>query len=108
MRERAFFALMAVSLAFFGCAGDVGISTEGEKGGRAAIEEAYAVIDELHDNEADHDVVNGVHLSEDNPSTFVIDREGRILSYHLGFQDGDELGLEKEITDLLAPTGGCG
>jgi hypothetical protein len=61
----------------------------------------------LH-NEEGNDVVNGLLRSEGNPSTFIIDREGRVLSYHLGFQDGDEAKLEKEISDLLESSGGCG
>ncbi|MCW8985564.1 MAG: hypothetical protein OQK55_09490 [Thermoanaerobaculales bacterium] len=52
MRERVFFTLMAASLAFFGCGGDFGMSTGGEKSSQAAIDEAYGIIDALYDNEA--------------------------------------------------------
>jgi len=55
----------------------------------------------------ENDVVNGIYLSEGNPTTYIIDREGRVLSYHLGFQEGDEVELEEEITDLLTSSGGC-
>ena len=74
--------------------------------GRRVVEEKGLTFHLLH-NEADNDVVWGAYLSEGNPTTFVIDREGRILSYHLGFQEGDEVKLEKEITDLLASLDGC-
>ena len=76
-----------------------------EKGLRL-VEEKGLTFHILH-NEEENDVVNGVYRSEGNPSTFIIDREGRILSYHRGFQEGDEVELEKEITDLLASEG-CG
>jgi peroxiredoxin len=77
-----------------------------EKGLRL-VEEKGLTFHILH-NEVENDVVNGVLHSEGNPSTFIIDGEGRILSYHLGFQEGDEEALEKEIADLLASPDGCG
>ena len=58
-------------------------------------------------NEAENDVVYGVYRSEGNPSTFLIDREGRILSYHLGYEEGDDVEYEQEIADLLASPEGC-
>jgi peroxiredoxin len=76
-----------------------------EKGMRL-VEEKGLTFHILH-NEVDNDVVNGVLRSEGNPSTFIIDREGRVVSYHLGFQEGDEIILEQEITDLLASPDGC-
>ncbi|MCW8985563.1 MAG: TlpA family protein disulfide reductase [Thermoanaerobaculales bacterium] len=76
-----------------------------EKGLRL-VEEKGITFHILH-NEEDNDVVNGVYRSEGNPSTFIIDREGRVVSYHLGFQEGDEVELEREITDLLASPEGC-
>ena len=35
------------------------------------------------------------------PTTFIIDRQGKIRSYHLGFSAGDEKSLEAEIVELL-------
>jgi peroxiredoxin len=77
-----------------------------EKGLRL-VEEKGLTFHILH-NEVENDVVNNVLRSEGNPSTFIIDREGRVVSYHLGFQEGDEVVLEKEIADLLASADGCG
>ena len=34
------------------------------------------------------------------PTSYLIDREGRILVCHVGFSAGDEVGLEKEILAL--------
>lgn len=35
------------------------------------------------------------------PSSFVIDRKGRVRFAHAGYHDGDEVEIEKEITKLL-------
>jgi peroxiredoxin len=35
------------------------------------------------------------------PTSFLVDREGRIIYHHLGFHDGDEARLEEEIRKLL-------
>lgn len=40
---------------------------------------------------------------ESMPSTFVIDRRGVVRFSHVGYRDGDEVGLEKEIQELLGP-----
>ncbi len=34
------------------------------------------------------------------PTSYLIDREGRIMICHVGFQEGDEAKLEKEILSL--------
>ena len=36
------------------------------------------------------------------PTSYLIDREGRILICHVGFKAGDEVALEKEIMEVLA------
>jgi thiol-disulfide isomerase/thioredoxin len=36
------------------------------------------------------------------PRTFLLDREGRIVSSHKSFKSGDEISLKQEITELLA------
>ena len=35
------------------------------------------------------------------PTSFLVDREGRIMYTHLGFDEGDEIRLEEEIVRLL-------
>ena len=35
------------------------------------------------------------------PTTFIIDRQGKIRKYHLGFSAGGEKKLEAEVTELL-------
>jgi peroxiredoxin len=82
-------------------------SDQDRERGLRLVEEKGLTFHILH-NEVENDVVNGVLRSEGNPSTFIIDREGRVLSYHLGFEEGDEVELEKEVSDLLASPDGCG
>jgi len=36
-----------------------------------------------------------------HPSSFLIDRDGKVMYYHLGFEAGDEEHLEEEIKTLL-------
>jgi peroxiredoxin len=36
------------------------------------------------------------------PSSFLIDKEGVIRYAHVGYHDGEELEVEKEIKELLA------
>ena len=75
--------------------------------GRLLVEKKGLTFPVLY-TEADNDVVNDLYMSEGNPTTFLIDREGRIVSYHLGFQVGDEVALEAEIVALLNSPDGCG
>ncbi len=37
------------------------------------------------------------------PSTFLIDRKGVVRFEHVGFHDGDEVQIEKELNELLVP-----
>jgi len=50
---------------------------------------------------ADRDFVGEKFNTAYYPNTFLIDREGRIRQHHVGFSDGDEENLEREILDLL-------
>jgi len=55
----------------------------------------------LEDGEGDEEVnakIFGVHSY---PTTFLINPEAKILFYHLGFEEGDEHELEKEIQKIL-------
>ena len=37
-----------------------------------------------------------------HPTTFIIGRDGKVAFFHLGFEEGDELKIEKEIERLLS------
>jgi glutathione peroxidase-family protein len=75
--------------------------------GRRMVEEMGLPFHVLH-TEADIGVVWHLFASEGNPSNFLVDREGRILSYHPGYSEGDEVEYEKQITQLLATPDPCG
>jgi peroxiredoxin len=53
------------------------------------------------ENGEENDVVTDLFRVNGYPTTFIIDGEGRILFYHLGFYEGDEKKLEEEILKLL-------
>jgi peroxiredoxin len=55
----------------------------------------------LENGEGEGDVVRGVFGVRSFPTSYIIDREGRIMYYHLGFEEGDEDKLEKELLTLL-------
>jgi peroxiredoxin len=65
------------------------------------IEEAKLGFTCLENGEGDSEVVETVFDVMGYPTSFVVDREGRIMFYHLGFDDGDEKVIEEEILSLL-------
>jgi len=54
----------------------------------------------LEDREEDP-VVGGIFDVHSFPTSYLIDAEGRIMYYHLGFDDGDEKRIAGEIESLL-------
>ncbi len=55
----------------------------------------------LENNEGETEVVRTIFGVRTFPTSYLIDRQGRIMFYHLGFGEGDEDKLEKEIRQLL-------
>jgi cytochrome c biogenesis protein CcmG/thiol:disulfide interchange protein DsbE len=55
----------------------------------------------LANGEGENEVVRSEFGVRGFPTSYLIDRQGRILFYHLGFSPGDEQELEKEIRRLL-------
>jgi len=55
----------------------------------------------LLETEEDNDVVVDVFGIESFPTSFLIDRDGKIIYCHVGFDEGDEEGLEREILELF-------
>ncbi len=55
----------------------------------------------LENGEGERDVVGGLFGVRAFPTSFLIDREGRVTYYHLGFELGDEDKLAAEIESLL-------
>jgi peroxiredoxin len=55
----------------------------------------------LETGEGDAEVVKNLFGVQSFPTSFLIDREGRVMYSHLGFEEGDEVKLAKEIESLL-------
>ncbi len=55
----------------------------------------------LENGDGDNEVVKSVFKVQGYPTSFLIDRDGRVMYAHLGFEPGDEEHLAKEIESLL-------
>ncbi len=55
----------------------------------------------LENGEDDAEVVKSLFLVQSYPTSFLIDRDGRVVYSHLGFEPGDEEHLAEEIESLL-------
>jgi len=56
----------------------------------------------LENGEGDAEFVYDTFGVTGYPTSFLIDGKGRVLYMHLGFREGDEVRLEKEIQKVLA------
>ena len=65
------------------------------------IEEKGLTYTFLENGEDDAEIVNNIFKVRGYPSSFLIDRDGNVMFYHLGFEAGDEEHLEEEILKLL-------
>ncbi len=57
----------------------------------------------LENGENDAEVVRKVFGVTTFPTSFLIDRQGRVMYVHVGFEPGDEKHLEEQIRGLLGP-----
>jgi len=64
------------------------------------IEKKGLTFTTLEDHEEDG-IVSGVFGVHSFPTSYLIDREGRVMYFHLGFDEGDEVELEQQIKTLL-------
>ena len=80
----------------------IAVETKGQTE-RAAkfIEENGLTYTMLENGEGDADVATTTFDVIYHPSSFLIDRNGKVMYYHLGFEAGDEEKIEKEIKTLL-------
>jgi len=76
--------------------------------GKRDTERATAFIEEngltytmLENAEGDDEIVGNLYKVRAYPSSFLIDRDGKVMYFHLGFEAGDEENLETEIQSLL-------
>jgi peroxiredoxin len=65
------------------------------------IEEHNLTYTLVENGEGDAEFVRSTFGVRSFPTSFLIDREGRIVYSHLGFDEGDEQKLAKEIESLL-------
>ena len=72
---------------------------------RAFIEEKNLGYTFLENGSDEEDVVGSVFGVYGFPTSFLVDRAGRVMYAHLGFELGDETTLEEEIESLLHATG---
>jgi len=55
----------------------------------------------LENGEGDEEVAGALYKVRAYPSSFLIDRNGKVMYFHLGFEPGDEVQLEEQIQSLL-------
>jgi peroxiredoxin len=55
----------------------------------------------LENAEGEQEIVGSLFKVRSFPSTFLIDRDGKVMFFHLGFEPGDEQHIEEEIQKLL-------
>ena len=55
----------------------------------------------LENGEDDAEIVSNIFKVRGYPSSFLIDRDGNVMFFHLGFEAGDEEHLEEQILKLL-------
>ncbi len=60
------------------------------------IEEKNLTYHLVENGEGDEDVIENIFRVDGYPTSYLIDREGRIIYYHIGFDEGDEVKIEKE------------
>ena len=65
------------------------------------IEEKGLTYTMLENAEDEAEIVGSLFKVRSFPSSFLIDRDGKVMFFHLGFEAGDEEHLEEEINTLL-------
>jgi peroxiredoxin len=65
------------------------------------IEEKGLTYTMLEDAEGEGEVAGKIFNVRAFPSSFLIDRDGKVMYFHLGFEAGDEEHIEEEILTLL-------
>ena len=80
------------------------VAVEGKRDRERAtkfIEENGLTYVFLENGEDDTEIAKNLFGVRGYPTSFIIDRQGRVMFYHLGFEKGDEDELEEQIQELL-------
>ncbi len=72
-----------------------------EEKAKEFIEENELSYHFVQDDEGDDAIVRGIYGIQGFPTTYIIDKNGKVMFSHLGFGEGDEEKLEREILSLL-------
>lgn len=67
----------------------------------AFIEDFKLTYHFLENGEGDDEVVRSLFNVRGFPTTYIVNGEGKIIFFHYGFSDGDEVKIEKEILKLM-------
>jgi peroxiredoxin len=68
---------------------------------RKFIEQKGLTYTLLENGEGDAEVASRLFGIRAYPSSFLVDREGRVLFFHEGFEEGDEVELAQHVEQLL-------
>jgi peroxiredoxin len=68
---------------------------------RKFIEQKGLTYTLLENGEGDAEIASRLFGIRAYPSSFLVDREGRVLFFHEGYEDGDDVKLAKEIERLI-------
>lgn len=80
------------------------VAVESERdteGARKFIEENKLTYTFLEDREADDEKVVPKLTTGSFPTSYLINREGKVIFAHVGFDEGDEEKIEQEVQKLL-------
>ena len=80
------------------------VAVEGKRDTERAtkfIEENGLTYIMLEDAEGEEEIAGKVFMVKGYPSSYLIDRDGKIMYFHFGFEAGDEEHIEEEIQSLL-------
>lgn len=65
------------------------------------IEENNLTYTFLETGEGEENIVRNIFGVRSYPSSFLIDQDGKVRFFHLGFDEGDEVEYEEQIVSLL-------
>jgi peroxiredoxin len=74
------------------------------EGAQKFIEENKLTYHMVENGEDSEEIVRAIFGVDLFPTSFLLDREGKVRKCHIGFDEGDEAVFEQEIQELLGLT----